>query len=109
MGYYTSYELENDAKEGEYTIIERFRGMYPEVERAITSYGNSLNEVKWYGHKEDLTNFSKHYPNVLFTLTGSGEENGDYWKLYVKNGKSQYVKGKITYPEYDESKLEEFA
>jgi hypothetical protein len=35
-----------------------------------------------------------------------GEEGGDMWKRYYKNGKVQVANAKITYDEYDETKLE---
>jgi hypothetical protein len=48
---------------------------------------------------------SKHYPDLVFKLSGEGEESGDVWVEYYKNGKMQRCSTKITFDEYDESKL----
>jgi hypothetical protein len=48
---------------------------------------------------------SKQHPDIVFELHGEGEEAGDIWYKYYKNGKMQVCKGHITFDEYDESKL----
>lgn len=48
---------------------------------------------------------STKYPDILFEVTGEGEETGDLWKAYFKNGKMQYCKGKVVYDDFDEYKL----
>lgn len=44
---------------------------------------------KWYEHEKDMRVISKHYPSILFTLHGRGEEQGDVWVEYHQNGKMQ--------------------
>lgn len=63
------------------------------------------DECKWYDHDDDMKNFSKKYPDVLFILSGEGEEPGDLWKTYYKNGKMQTAEAVITYEAFDEGKL----
>jgi hypothetical protein len=104
MGYYTSYTLSCESTDGRpVDIISNF------VETIGSYYGmNMVGEtepIKWYNHKTDLEKFSLQYPNTLFLLEGEGEEVGDIWKLYVKNGKSQLCKAIITFDVYDETKL----
>jgi hypothetical protein len=41
----------------------------------------------------------------VFELIGEGEEAGEMWKKYFKNGKLQTCKATITFDRYDESKL----
>ena len=65
----------------------------------------SNEERKWYEHDKEMIELSKQFPETVFCLYGNGEENGDTWYKYYKNGKSQYCPAKITYDEYDESKL----
>lgn len=60
---------------------------------------------KWYDHDEDMKKFSKKYPGTVFVLSGEGEESGDIWKKYYRAGKVQACNAKITFDEYDESKL----
>lgn len=74
------------------------------------SYG-PMNEFlngstcKWYDHEEDMKIFSKRFPTIIFKLEGVGEEPGDLWVKYFKNGKMQKCIAIISYEEYDESKL----
>jgi hypothetical protein len=63
------------------------------------------NPVKWYEHEKEMREFSKKYPEVVFTLHGEGEESGDLWIKYFKNGKMQTSKARIEYDSYDESLL----
>ena len=61
--------------------------------------------IKWYNWKHDMIALSKRFPNILFALHGEGEENGDLWNAYFKNGKVQICEAIITYEPFDENKL----
>lgn len=64
--------------------------------------------LKWYDAVDDLCKMSTNIQDVVFELAVHGEEEGDYWKAYILNGKSQVVQGvmTITYPEeFDITKL----
>ena len=54
-----------------------------------------------------MISISKKFPEVLFTLSGEGEESGDIWMKYFKNGKVQNANTKVTisHDPFDESKL----
>ena len=54
---------------------------------------------------KEMIELSLQFPNALFQLYGDGEENGDTWYTYYKNGKKQYCPAKITYDKYDENEL----
>lgn len=99
MGYYTRFELEVKEKI-DYDVD------YKKEISEITDYGSCFDdEIKWYNYEKDMKKYSKQYPDTLFVLIGEGEEYGDIWKTYFKNGKMQKCNAQITYDEYDESKL----
>ena len=60
---------------------------------------------KWYDHEEDMKKISRMFPSVTFDLYGEGEESGDIWHKYFKNGKMQECPARIVFDEYDERKL----
>lgn len=99
MGYYTRYELKVEPYSHE--IDEAIN----EDENLDYAIGEYKQECKWYDHDADMINFSKQFPETLFTLKGEGEEAGDLWVIYYKNGKMQHCPAKLTYDEFDESKL----
>jgi hypothetical protein len=112
MGYYTYYELSiydqnlklmtNSHHED---IIKQLYVLYPEAEYAIEETGNPRQSTKWYDCYDDIKEFSKRFPWLLFRIDEEGE-NGDEALTYIKNGKSQYCQITKTYEDYDESKLQ---
>ena len=105
MGYYTAHWLDVRHKD-EKKIIGEFRKSCEDAEYALTEDGNTNNETSWWDSEDDLKEFSKKYPRVLFIMSGNGSDaGGDFWKLYVKNGKSFMAHGEITYPKYSPKKL----
>lgn len=107
MGYQTLYTL--SVHEGEETIEEilfnesedTFNGLY----YAVYPNGEPMDAVKWYDHENDMLELSKSYPFIVFALRGEGEEGGDIWYKYFKNGKMQHCPAKITFDEYNAEKL----
>ena len=49
--------------------------------------------------------YSKRYPDIIFKISGDGEENHDIWEEYWKNGKVQHEDCQFVFSPYDESKL----
>ncbi|CAM3634827.1 hypothetical protein [Mesobacillus zeae] len=107
MGYYTSYTLK--VHEGERRIqdilAEEFDNGEFDLEYILDEDGNPYDSCKWYDHEKDMRSFSKLYPDVTFVLSGEGEEAGDLWKKYFRNGKMHECSVFITYEAFDESKL----
>jgi hypothetical protein len=103
MGYYTRFNLTVSSQEEK--IIKELREENEDAEQALDEIGRTNGECKWYDHEKDLKEFSLKHPKVLFTLDGEGKENGDIWKLYVKNGKSQRAKAEMKFPDYDPEKM----
>lgn len=121
MGYYTNYDLEVeeqivlkpvkgvDANGLPATIfvketydVERFKRELADIAGYEHIFGD---DVKWYGHEKDMRDYSRKYPEVVFKLKGKGEETGDLWVKYFKNGKMQSCKARIEYDPFDEKKM----
>lgn len=98
MGYYTDYDFSGNRDEV-IAAINEICGY------SCGSDDGQLNNVKWYDHDDHMEKVSLMFPNELLVLEGVGEEDGDIWKAYYKNGKSQYVKAVITFEPFDENKL----
>lgn len=107
MGYYTTYSLkvtnEDNSVNG---IIEELRNYSEYCRYSISQSGSSLESTKWYEHEKELREFSKFFPEVLFKLSGEGEESGDLWIEYYKNGKMQRCEPKITFDDFNPDLLE---
>ena len=124
MGYYTRHDLSVMNNKGKYTISQIVSYMekkytqndwfYPfeyqlvellfDEERAnFTLEEDDMS--KWYEHDEEMRELSKQFPEIVFRLHGIGEENGDEWYCYYKNGKKQICPAIITFDDYDENKL----
>lgn len=101
MGYYTDYKLETNKQVDTDKLVEDLE--------SVTGYSwdSSLEHygIKWYDALDHMKTISTMYPDVLFTLDGEGEESGDIWTAYFKNGKMQYEKAVIQTMPFDESKL----
>lgn len=110
MGYYTDYELEVvDCADLELEDVTAAAEVFPEQEYSelLTKLLNGSGyNCKWYEHEKDMRAFSRLCPDVLFRLKGHGEEEGDIWVKYFKNGMMQECRAVITFDPFDESKLE---
>lgn len=117
MGYYTDFSLtfqgdENDIKNITSILLDED---YPEncpdnIEPISYSFHKSGDElklggVKWYEYKENMKSLSAAFPNVLFILNGWGEETGDIWRNFFKDGKVQVAKTQIVFDEFDPEEL----
>lgn len=113
MGYYTRYSLKivNDGSTESFVHSctgEPIKQLVAENKHAVYALeedGSHKDEITWYDHEKEMRAFSKKFPNLIFELSGEGEMNSDVWKKYFKNGKCQICKAKISFDEFDESKL----
>lgn len=105
MGYCTDFELMVDGNVDIVEIKQKLDHLstydFYLKERCVLS----LDEAKWYDHVKNMRELSSFYPDVVFTLFGVGEEQGDIWREYYKGGRLQRENAKITFDPYDESKL----
>jgi len=108
MGYYTKFDLEvvGISWQEAYNIIADLRSVDENAEYALDECGeSSFERLKWYSHEQDMKKFSEKYPDEVFKLQGEGEESGDVWIKYFRNGKVQVCKAVLVFEEYDPRKL----
>lgn len=103
MGYHTYFTLVREDgglfTDGMIAAIEDLEVFDTIAEEVATG------EAKWYTYANDMEDFSKLFPGVVFHLHGEGEGQGDLWNEYYLDGKSQRCEAEIIYPPYDPSKL----
>lgn len=85
-------QLENDIED-----LHRFE--YGDV------VGGYSGEVNYDYYVEELKTLSAKYPNILFSLSRSGEETGDLSEEYFLGGGYQCCPAIIRYEDFDPHKL----
>ena len=110
MGYLTFFDLSWDIEEGSAEeaaimawieadeIRENFEDLYP---------GGACGQSKWRKEEADMARLSAAFPEVLFTLSGSGEEETDLWCSYYRGGLVQHAPAQIHYPEFAPTSLKQ--
>lgn len=121
MGYQTNYKLtwagdvaktkpcshcDGTGKIAVEDIVQEFVDTEPFLYSNTQPIADSLEDsCKWYDHEEDMRRLSLKFPDVVFTLNGEGEEAGDVWVKYFRNGKMQVDKIEIKLAAFDPKKL----
>lgn len=118
MGYYVRFALDvmdnqqlrsaapaRVRCQGHEEIVRQLHEESEDARSAFKENGRPIEPLKWYDHEEDLKAFSLKHPNLLFKLSGEGEEAEDLWDKYFQNGKMMVCKAVITKPPFDPSKL----
>jgi hypothetical protein len=111
MGYYTNFQLtvfEGTADMDAVRIALGHVMGLPSEESPFENDGDCIttaDSLKWYDHDDDCAEMSTQFPNVVFKLHGEGEETGDLWDAYYKDGKCQICRAKAVYPPYDPTKM----
>jgi len=104
MGYYTDYEIEviDDSVD-----INVFINEFEKVTGYNIDSTLELNCEKWYSNHGDMLRLSKIFPDAIFKVSGVGEERGDEWVRYYKDGKSQNANIRLVrvMDDFDERKL----
>lgn len=100
MGYRTRFEI--SIQDG----VKEFDEYINEIEQLSGYQYNFLKDgAKWYQCEHDMRIISANNPNVLFTVKGEGEESGDIWAAYFRNGLCQTENAKIVVEPFNELKL----
>lgn len=108
MGYYTRY---TGSVTGPTEWLEEFK---KDARNGATfgHYGESLDgwldgeffggdTAKWYECSSDMAALSSKYPALLFILDGEGEEAGDIWRAWARNGNIKMVQAMVVIDEPD--------
>lgn len=100
MGYMTYYNLEIAVGDSTKTEFHQ-----DEISK-IYNDGYSLwdQDWKWYEHDEHMLDYSLKYPSTVFALHGDGEETGDNWVTFYRNGQS-YTESKHKDVSYDDNRM----
>lgn len=98
MGYYTQFQVTWDKHENE-TIdraiekkFNKITGIDEELfgcDYDVLDTGNEYTvtfNAKWYDWKKDMNELSRAYPDMIFRVSGDGEESEDLWKSIWKDG-----------------------
>ena len=110
MGYYTHFKLEliphpnNDTVtrifERGTEITDYFDCVFS-LDSALASTIETQESAKWYEHEKDMRLLSEAFPDIVFKLSGVGEESFvfmspknhiDIWIKYFKNGNQEIKK-----------------
>ena len=124
MGYYTHYKLSIKLP-GWATVYEAPKGESAEdillgdtpwgTEQLLPIYRELLKMDSpvlgeeprtWYDHQDDMRTISRKFPEILFTLNGEGEEQGDIWKAWFLGGRMQYEEATFQIGEFNPEKLD---
>ncbi len=93
MGYYTQYSIFYDSEV-----------LTPEVDKEIQKFVETLDgggwehygrefwsdNRKWNDQEVDMYRLSKAFPDVLFTVSGAGDDLGDVWEEHWQDGCMQH-------------------
>jgi hypothetical protein len=79
MGYNTYYKISVDDDQ-----LDNYVGEINAVSKYDLTRGESIT---WYDWQNDMQAVSKKFPDVVFRVDGEGEEAGDIWVAWFKNGK----------------------
>lgn len=104
MGYYSTFDIIAHEDELTKQIKDRLEVISDYAFDLSNGEISSCDEYKWYECDNDMTQLSREFPTVLFSLDWIGEDN-DRGRTYYLNGRSQAGKVKITYSDPDMDKL----
>ncbi len=91
MGYRTVFRITTEPEESRNAVVSRLGRVsdYYVEEDGCAVADMFCDEIKWYDHEEDCLAVSQEFPNVTIRVHGTGEEHGDQWVRFYRNGKVQ--------------------
>lgn len=96
MGYYTDFDFSQNKQE----VIDAINDI-----SGYEDEGAAYYSVKWYDWQDHIKKVSLKFPGYIIILEGEGEEQGDVWKAYAKDGKLAVVHPETHWPDFHEDML----
>lgn len=105
MGYYTIYSLSViiDPNNETEAFKKELNNYFTDTE--IKELFDGYLEAKWYDWSANLEGISKKFPNMLFSLSGEGEEPLDIWIAHFCNGDYNYREIQTYWEPFDEEEF----
>lgn len=119
MGYYTDFTLSvYSAEKTRSGSLKMSDNISPLMEQLIDEEIDKMNifsdgnikdsyytNAKWYDHEDDMKLLSAKFPDMVFWLSGQGENQEDLWQKFFVNGRMQECYAQIVYDDFDSNKL----
>lgn len=102
---YYSLQIESQAPAEHKKALAVLLDSSDEAVDALFATGDPNKWCRWYEHEDDMRRLSSRFPDMLFTLSGTGEEYDDIWVKYFKAGRVQASYATIVLDPFDETKL----
>lgn len=108
MGYQTCHMLKMEPEEPKvWDWIDQAREAGRDIGYALQEEGWNEGISHW-DHQKEMAELSRAFPEITFTLRGEGDDQGDLWVAYFRNGKFQEHSLEIIIPGIDESQWQEW-
>lgn len=109
MWYYTQHSLiirDKDNQEPDYQS-EEYKELLSKHEKQLVDTTEACfdDTTKWYDREEQMLEYSKKYPELLFVIYWDWEESDDDWIEYYLDWKVQHEDAEVTYWEFNINKL----
>lgn len=110
MGYFTKYSLDTNCPDGHRDALHACLMSIEDAPYALRTVECGLiyeyeQPCKWYNVIEDFCKLSLLFHGVTFTLSGTGEQQGDVWRKIFLNGKYKDIWPCLQWP--DEKSIEQ--
>jgi hypothetical protein len=102
VGYYTYYALKVHPEQGDDDQAHK------EAIASNAGYTSAHlweDSTKWYEYEDIMREYSMLHPELTFVLDGDGEQSGDIWRMWFKNGKHRRWDANVERPAEPEEPL----
>lgn len=99
-------QIKQSSKRHMWNIVEEMEKPLPGSGYMLVNIFENSTSWIWGKEAEEMKQFSKKFPDVLFIMNCESSEDGiAIWRDYYKNGKQQHCEAKITFDDFDEAEL----